>query len=89
MKLQNFRRFDPTQEGKGLPGGGKGEEEVWAIFAGDAERLRSTAEGIRAMVLALENAPEQEPEEEGEEAEEGRILTRLHRIRERDRRIVE
>lgn len=35
MKLQNFRRLDPSQSGKGLPGGGKGEEEVWAIFADD------------------------------------------------------
>ncbi len=89
MKLQNFRRFDPTQEGKGLPGGGKGEEEVWAVFAHDAKRLRSAAEGIRATVLVLEDAPEQELEEEGEEAEEGRVLTRLHRTRERDRKIVE
>jgi len=89
MKLQNFRRFDPAQEGKGLSGGGKGEEEVWTVFASNPERLRSAAEGIRATVLAFEDAPEPEPDEEGEEAEEGRILTRLHRTRERDRKIVE
>src|SRR3954464_6305730 len=88
MKLQNFRRFDPSQEGKGLPGGGKGEEEVWAIFAEDPERLRSAAAAIRATVSALEDSPDQEPEED-EEAEEGKVLTRLHRTRERDRRIVE
>jgi 5-methylcytosine-specific restriction protein A len=28
MKLQNFRRLDPDQSGKGLPRGGKAEEEV-------------------------------------------------------------
>jgi hypothetical protein len=78
MKLENFRRFDSAQEGKGLRGGGKGEEEVWAVFAGDAERLRSAAAGIRATVSALEDAPEEVPEE-GEEAEEGEVLTRLHR----------
>jgi 5-methylcytosine-specific restriction enzyme A len=90
MKLQNFRRLDPSQQGNGLPGGGKGEEEVWAVFAGDLERLRSTAAAIRATVSALEDDPDQVPEEsdEGEEAEEGRVLTRMHRGRERDRRIV-
>jgi 5-methylcytosine-specific restriction enzyme A len=40
------------------------------------------------MVSALEDSPDQEPEED-EEAEEGKVLTRLHRTRERDRRIVE
>src|SRR3954468_3222488 len=88
MKLQNFRRLDPSQEGKGLPGGGRGEEEVWAIFADDPERLRSAAAAIRATVAALEDSPDPEPED-GEEAEEGKVLTRLHRTRERDRRIVE
>lgn len=88
MKLQNFRRFDPSQEGKGLSGGGKGEEEVWAIFSADPERLRSTAAAIRATVLVLEEPLDQDPED-GEEAEEGKVLTRLHRTRERDRRIVE
>jgi 5-methylcytosine-specific restriction protein A len=88
MKLQNFRRFDPSQQGKGLPGGGKGEADVWDAFAEEPERLRATAAAIRAAVLALEDRPEQEPEE-GEEAEEGKVLTVLHRIRERDPRIVE
>src|SRR3954463_14917048 len=88
MKLQNFRRLDPSQEGKGLPGGGRGEEEVWAIFADDPERLLSAAAAIKATVAALEDSPDQEPED-GEEAEEGKVLTRLHRTRERDRRIVE
>lgn len=88
MKLQNFRRFDPSQQGKGLPGGGKGEAEVWEVFASDAERLRSAVAAIRATVLVFEDSPPVQEEDEGEEAEEGKILTRLHRTRERDVRIV-
>ena len=33
MKLMNFRRFDPSYEGKGLERGGKDDEVVWG-FAG-------------------------------------------------------
>jgi 5-methylcytosine-specific restriction protein A len=90
MKLQNFRRLDPSQEGKGLSGGGKGEAEVWTTFAEDLERLQSTVAAIRATVSAFKNGYNQEPEDSdgGEEAEEGKVLTRLHRSRERDRRIV-
>jgi 5-methylcytosine-specific restriction protein A len=89
MKLQNFRRFDPSQRGKGLSGGGKGEAEVWAVFAEDPERLRSAAAAIRAAVPALEHYPSYSPEFGVAEAEEGKILTRLHQVRERDYRIVE
>ncbi|MGX1135869.1 hypothetical protein [Bradyrhizobium ottawaense] len=89
MKLQNFRRFDPSQDGKGLSGGGGGEAEVWAVFAEDPERLRSTAAAIRSAVPALEHNPSNLPEGGVAEAEEGRILTRLHQVRERDYRLVE
>ena len=34
MKLQNFRRLDPDQGGKGLKAGGRGEEDVWNTFIG-------------------------------------------------------
>ncbi|MCK1506314.1 HNH endonuclease [Bradyrhizobium sp. 18] len=87
MKLQNFRRLDPSQKGKGLSGGGQGDVEVWTVFAEDPERLRSAAKAIRAAVIDVQNF--HNPEPEGEDAEEGRILTRFHQIRERDYRIVE
>ena len=88
MKLQNFRRFDPDQEGKGLPGGGQGEKDVWHAFAKEPDRLRATAAAIEESLPELESLP---PEviAETDEAEEGAVLTRLHRFRERDRGIVE
>lgn len=88
MKLQNFRRFDPDQKGKGLPAGGKGEADVWAIFAADLSRLRSTAAAITAAVLTSNGVSDAELDD-GEEAEEGKILTRQHRFRERNRAIVD
>ena len=87
MKLQNFRRLDPDQNGKGLRAGGSGEQEVWSLFEQAPQRLTASAAAIRAAVLAgdLEQVPF---EFDGREAEEGRVLTRLHAFRERDPRIV-
>jgi 5-methylcytosine-specific restriction protein A len=91
MKLMNFRRLDPDQQGRGLAGGGKQEEDVWRVFAADLPRLRSTAAAIAATVQAADTNDD-DPSinaDEGEEAEEGQVLTRQHRVRERNRAIIE
>jgi 5-methylcytosine-specific restriction enzyme A len=93
MKIMNFRRFDPlyvAQGKKGLERGGKLEEDVWSEFADDPARLSRTASAIR-MVVSRGEIPvaSEEEDEEFAEAEEGRILTRLHRTRERNRKVVE
>jgi 5-methylcytosine-specific restriction protein A len=93
MKLMNFRRFDPTftEAGKvGLLRGGKAEEDVWNKFAGDAGRCHQVAETIRTV---LAGSPESETGgelavEEMEEAEEGRVITAMHRRFERNAAIV-
>ena len=90
MKLMNFRRFDPLYQAQGKSGlvrGNKLEEVVWGDFAYDAQRLARTAEAIKAN---LEVAADDEGQFDGiEEAEEGRILTRAHLVRERSRKLVE
>jgi 5-methylcytosine-specific restriction protein A len=89
MKLMNFRRFDSTYGGVGLRRGGHEEERVWADFATDRERCRAVAAAIRAAVVSGEPlAVSPEDEDEMFEAEEGRLLTRLHHSRERNRRLV-
>lgn len=93
MKVMNFRRFDPiyiSQGKKGLQRSGKLEEDVWHDFAADPRRLSETANAIRLIVNKGE-IPEasEEEDEEFAEAEEGRILTRIHRSRERSRKLVE
>jgi 5-methylcytosine-specific restriction enzyme A len=93
MKVMNFRRFDPiyiSQGKKGLQRGGKLEDDVWHDFAADPHRLSETAKAIRLIVNKGE-IPEasEEEDEEFAEAEEGRILTRIHRSRERSRKLVD
>lgn len=93
MKLMNFRRFDPDFAAKGKSGlarGNKDEELVWNKFAHDVPGLRRVAQLIREGI-SLDGAAGslRNPEESWvEEAEEGQILTRIHRLRERDRRLV-
>lgn len=94
MKLMNFRSYDPeyTKDGKvGLTRGNKDEEVVWKEFASNPERLSLTASAIRSAIeKPSDDLDLSRPEEpEIQEAEEGRVLTRLHRFRERDRKLVE
>ena len=94
MKLMNYRRFDPafTQAGKvGLSRGGKAEEDVWNEFAGDPQRCREVAETIRQVLAsAQEGETVAEPAAaEIEEAEEGRVVTALHRRYERNPALVQ
>jgi 5-methylcytosine-specific restriction protein A len=93
MKLMNFRRFDPAFADagkKGLSRGNKEEAVVWAEFAEDRSRLAATAAAIRAAVIASDSGDLAAFDEDGiEEAAEGTVLTRLHRVRERNRQLIE
>lgn len=88
MKLQNFRRFDPGQSGKGLVAGARQEEEIWSTYAGDTHKLRTTAAAIREGVTAGREEIASDGLDNDEEATEGRVLTRMHRFRERDKAII-
>lgn len=89
MKLCNFLRLDPSYTGTGLSAGALGDEQVWKEFEPDRLRLERVASAIRAFV----NAPnefqfnELEPLDDTE-APEGRILTRIHLSRERNRHLA-
>jgi 5-methylcytosine-specific restriction protein A len=92
LKLMNFRRLDPeyTSTGKvGMTHGNKDEKEVWKLFADDPVRLRGVADAIKGAVAA--GGPDEDGESDADgdtDAVEGRILTRLHRSRERNRKLV-
>lgn len=90
MKLMNFRRLDPAVRAQGRSGlsrGAKGEEAVWAAYAQDPPKLRAAAAAIRLAVddvtVPLTHSVDDY------EAEEGAILLKLHRSRERDRKLIE
>lgn len=86
MKLCNFLRFDPSYSGTGLKAGGKLEKEIWHEFSGDKEKLRKVAQAIISSLPEIPRSIEFEVDEE--EFEEGRVLTRLHKIRVRIHGVV-
>ena len=89
MKLMNFRRFDPSYTGKGLERGNKDEEVVWNLFSSEPDELRKVSENIRSLVLSDEPLPPKEVvSEDEEEGAEGQVLTRTHRYRERNIKLV-
>jgi len=91
MKLCNFLRFDPGYTGAGLRRGGRQEEIIWKEFANDTDRLSRISAAIRAGAREINvgDADISVIEAEQEEFEEGRILTVLHKRRERAPRLVE
>lgn len=95
MKLMNFRRFDPEYTGtgkKGLTAGNKDDGVVWHQFAGDPARCHEVAQAIIRNLDTDDAASvggEAEPDDLLEEAPEGRLLTRVHLRRERNRKLVE
>lgn len=93
MKLGNFRRWDPDyiKDGKtGLAKGNKDEEIVWSEFASATDKLAAVVAAIRTGVNQDDgHALQGFDEPEIQEAAEGKVLTRLHRVRERSRKLVE
>lgn len=95
MKLMNFRRFDPEYTGsgkKGLTAGNKDEEVVWNQFAADPVHCHAVAQAIIGSLEggeAVGGGRDEEPDDLLEEAPEGRLLTRVHLWRERNRVLVE
>jgi 5-methylcytosine-specific restriction protein A len=82
MKLCNYLRFDPNYAGL--------EEEIWNEFANDRARLSEVASSILAGMSEVPpptNADEAAIEEE-DEFSEGRVLTQLHKRRERNRTVT-
>ena len=87
MKLMNFRRLDPEYKGKGLERGNRDEETVWNLYYSERDELRRVSNAIRSFVSA-EAIPPTEVVGGYYEGEEGQVLTRVHRYRERDSRLV-
>jgi len=91
MELRGFLRFDPHYAGEGLRAAKLGEN-IWDEFSVDRIRLRATADAIRAGYVELTRADAETPSPREDDADvfpEGRILTQLHRLRERNRTIVQ
>jgi 5-methylcytosine-specific restriction protein A len=91
MKMMNFRRFDPayiSQGKRGMTHGNALEAVIWNEFSSDRERLAKTCDAIREALRNFQISSLEELDEDIVEAPEGRLLTRLHRIRERNKKLV-
>jgi 5-methylcytosine-specific restriction protein A len=91
MKLANFRALDPlhTSQGKrGLSRGGNGVAELWEEFSSRGDELKLIVSAIRTAANDQSTIAAAEDAEGITEAEEGRLLTRMHRVRERNRELV-
>jgi 5-methylcytosine-specific restriction protein A len=89
LKLANFAALDPSTGTKGMTRMGQSDREVWNEFASDPERLSATAAAIRSTFAENAKLPPEMPDSDITEALEGQLLTRSHRTRERNRKLVE
>lgn len=94
MKLLNFSSLDPKKTGQGKAGlkqVSKLDRRVWDRFALHPEELRKTADAIRSRLKEFArtgHAVGGDEEPDLQEAPEGRLLTRTHRVRERQPKLV-
>ncbi len=87
MKLMNFLRLDPEYPGKGLQRGNKEEAVVWNLYYSNRTELQRVASAIRSFVSSEESHFTQ-TDPDNYEGQEGRLLTRVHQFRERNRKLV-
>lgn len=93
MKLGNFLAIDPDDIRRGLPSYGKLDEVVFWEFYADRERLHQLALAIWESVqnetvrngIALIN----DTDDEAYSANEGTVLIKWHKYRERNRKLVQ
>ena len=89
MKLMNFRRFDPSYSGVGLAHGNKDEEVVWNLYAHQPAELSKIATHIKQFASTPQAHEIPAISEDEQEGDEGQVLSRIHRYRERDKTLVQ
>lgn len=80
FKLQNIRQ---VATGRGLQNVSAMDEAVWSVFGSDVERVQETARAIREAGRRMQDNPAVVDIEDDEVFAEGKLLTRIHKSRER------
>ena len=88
MKMMNFHHFNPNYPGDGLSGGSKLDEEIFREFQSDLPNLDKISSSIIKILDSDEPLDVSDVDDDGFVSQEGKLLTRIHRFRERDRKIV-
>lgn len=94
LKLSNFKALDPNYDGKGMEAYSKLDKEVFEEFSADLSKLYQIASVIKQILdnpQLLEEVSNIENDETSamDSVKEGQILYKLHKVRERDRKIIE
>ncbi len=92
-KLSNFLTFDKTYTGKGMTHGSKLDEELFNEYVNKKKQLESIASEIKTIVKDDElrariSTIEDDDQTQNDSVEEGQVLYKLHKLRERDPKIV-
>lgn len=86
MRLNNFKTYDDQYEGVGLKGGGSFVQSVFEKFDKDRSELNRRALQIKSLV-DIDELPDKlrtvSEDEVQESASEGKLIFRLHKVRER------
>lgn len=93
LKLSNFLAIDPEYKGKGMEAYSKLDKEVFDEFVDDRERLHNIAKQIKRIASDqyLKQYLSKIEDDEvilTDSAREGQVLYKLHKYRERDRKII-
>ena len=93
LKLSNFKAIDKNYLGKGMQSYSKLEKEVFEEFVINKEKLKAIASEIRKTIenpILAANISKIEEDENSEidAVKEGQVLYKLHKVRERDKKIV-
>jgi len=94
LKLSNFLALDPDYKGKGMTGGSKLDEQVFKEFFKKRDQLRAIANEIRKISKDpdIKNkiySIEEDEQTMNDMVMEGQVLYKLHKVRERDIKIVQ
>ncbi len=94
LKLSNFLAFDQDYKGKGMTAGSKLDKEVFKEFYQNKGLLKSIAAEIKKVAFNDEVKHkiyeiEEDEQTKNDSVMEGQVLYKLHKVRERDYRIVQ
>lgn len=93
LKLSNFLAFDPNYHGKGMTSGSRLDKIIFNEFSGNQAKLHRIANNIRevandARLISQLRAVEEDDQTVNDNVIEGQTLYRLHKVVERDSRII-
>ena len=91
MKLMNFHHINPNYSGKGLESVSQLDREIFENYEGSKDKLSLTSNRIKEIINSAEFERELQNTldvDEDYEGQEGKILTGIHKYRERDTKIV-